>query len=178
MFPFPPCLQAFLCALDIARRVDSNTNIIQHVRIGMHVGVPINVHAHLQTGKAEYEGVDSLISYEASQHALPALYKKTSAVLLTDTCKKLVEFAAMDKKFTRVGKVRGNGKERYKVYVVDQHKKKSRKGGNPGASGQRVKVNERIGTRKGGSQAQEERISARKGSVREKEVNYPTDFFY
>jgi hypothetical protein len=42
---------AFMFALDIARRVDSKTDIIQHVRIGMHVGVPTDIRANIQTGK-------------------------------------------------------------------------------------------------------------------------------
>ncbi len=42
---------AFTFALDVARRVDSKTDRIQHVRIGMHVGVPTDIRAHIQTGK-------------------------------------------------------------------------------------------------------------------------------
>jgi hypothetical protein len=42
---------AFIFALDIARRVDSKTDIIQHVRIGMHVGIPTDIRPNVQTGK-------------------------------------------------------------------------------------------------------------------------------
>jgi hypothetical protein len=46
--------------------------------------------ARASESQAEYEGVDSNLSYFTSQHELPLSYKKASVVLVTDSCKKMV----------------------------------------------------------------------------------------